>query len=451
MGSAARGADSRPHTAGLTATVRSSRGRRRSGTIRDDETDDGTPSALAQRVNKLDLRLLPAALLVATACGTPAATPCEAASRRIADCFGVEYEDCNDGEAAKILAAESCEAIAERVDPNNKQDGGFCPKFLWWVCGKPIEKSCAAAGASADYSSMWNDDKLNYHWQWGLCTEYGTSGNPELAKGWKVITDAARGVGSSLLRLERVFTNSTDELDAGRRKLLHPYGSLVEIELVRGAVDESCHTDFTGIWSQAKTTGLARLGWGQDPKAIGYVPGIAMKFFVVGRESVNLHLIHSLDGDPDKPNFFSQSLTNVLPLPTSGVVKVLVKYFKLFADEPLHLRLDHLAAVYSDGATLFAEEAIAPYQIVLEPSDEARQLYQQALDTDAHVDFRAAFTPIPAGTKLYDVYVTASADGCRERLGTLRTKTRFVASQWGDERLYFQHAIEGQGYERVEQ
>ncbi len=389
-------------------------------------------------------RLLPAALLVASACGAPDPSACDAANQRIRDCFGVDFEECDDASAKRILAAPSCDAITAAADVDGKKDGGYCPRFLWWICGDDVEATCAAAGDGSRYASMTNSEKLDYHWQWGLCTEYGAPGNEDMAKGWQLLKDAAVGIGSSLLRLERAFTNSTDELDRGRKKLLHPYGSLVQVRFDRAPTDDSCHTEYTGLWSADSLVALARLGWGQDPKALGYVPGVALKFFIAGRSSVNLHLIPSLQGGED-PNYFAQAPTNVLPSPMAGAIKALVKYFKLFADQPLRLQLDHVAKVYADGTTLAASDAVAPYQIVLEPTAQARQLYQAELDLQPGVDFRVALEAIPSGTPLYDVLVTASATGCKERLGRLTTSSEFRASQWGDEKLYFQHAKEGQG------
>lgn len=398
------------------------------------------------------MRLVPAALLLSFgACAPAGDAACDLAKQKVRDCFGSELDQCDDASVSAINAAADCEAIASAANPDGKQDGAWCPRFLWWLCGDKLEATCSAAGNGAQYQSFSPAEQLAYHWQWGLCTEYGTNGNADLAKGWKVLTDAALGIGTSILRLDRVFTNSTDELDDGRRKLLHPYGSLVQLAYTRAEQNDACNIEYTGLWSEDSLTALARLGWGQDPKAIGYVPGIALKFFIPGRESINLHLIHSLEGDPDAPNFFGQSLTNVLPDVQSKAIKLVIEYFRHYADSPLRLRLEHAAGVYSDGTTLDPAESFAPYRVVLEPSQTAFYLYGAELDADRKVDFRDALQAIPPGTVLYEVFAYDHDGGCKQHLGTLTTKTEFRASQWGDERLYFQHAIEGQGYERVPQ
>ena len=52
---------------------------------------------------------------------------------------------------------------------------------------------------------------------------------------------------------------------------------------------------------------------------------------------------------------------------------------------------------------------------------------------------RAALAEIPAGTTLYDVYVRKTLEDPLERIGSLETQGPFVASCYGDEKLFFQH------------
>ncbi len=52
---------------------------------------------------------------------------------------------------------------------------------------------------------------------------------------------------------------------------------------------------------------------------------------------------------------------------------------------------------------------------------------------------RTALAEIPAGTTLYDVYVRKILEDPLERIGSLETQGPFVASSYGDEKLFFQH------------
>ena len=54
-------------------------------------------------------------------------------------------------------------------------------------------------------------------------------------------------------------------------------------------------------------------------------------------------------------------------------------------------------------------------------------------------DFREELSRIPEGAVLYEVWA-CSAEGAEPRhLGRLKTTSRFVASRWGDEGLFFRH------------
>jgi hypothetical protein len=50
-------------------------------------------------------------------------------------------------------------------------------------------------------------------------------------------------------------------------------------------------------------------------------------------------------------------------------------------------------------------------------------------------DFRADLTPIPTETKIFTVMVSES----RQVIGYLITKSKFVASAYGDRQLFFRH------------
>lgn len=60
---------------------------------------------------------------------------------------------------------------------------------------------------------------------------------------------------------------------------------------------------------------------------------------------------------------------------------------------------------------------------------------------DFEAEYTDQLTTIQIGTVLYDVYVLASPDDSEVKIGSLRTTSPFVTSNWGDEKLFFQHNL----------
>ncbi len=52
---------------------------------------------------------------------------------------------------------------------------------------------------------------------------------------------------------------------------------------------------------------------------------------------------------------------------------------------------------------------------------------------------RLALAELPKGTILYNVHVRESANSDLALLGELVTESEFVASEYGDKQLFFQH------------
>lgn len=381
-------------------------------------------------------------LALLASCSSSTADPCVEAAAHIDACFGTELMECNES-IAEGINSRTCEEIANAADVEGKADG-WCPRYLWWLCGDADGVDCPAAGHRSEYGRYSNVERMNYHWELMACTEYGVGENPPLERStFDVVADAASGVISTNIRLNRAFTNTTDELDRGRTKLIHPVGSVAQLRLDHNPdPDPSCNVEYTGLWGEDGIVGLGRLGWGADPRAFGYLPGMAIKFFIEGRDSTNLHSVAGMEGDHDLPNFFHQTPSNVNHV-TSAFSGVLHDFLALFVDQPIRIGLDHSSQYWSDGTRV--ESPHAPWEVAFVPTDEAIAIYDAALEVDPRVDFREVFAAMDIGTPLYHVVVTEEEGACEQTLGTLSNVTEFRASRWGDRHLYFQHSTEGQG------
>jgi len=151
---------------------------------------------------------------------------------------------------------------------------------------------------------------------------------------------------------------------------------------------------------------------------------------------------------------FQNPFTNILPSPSAiNVTMRVVKesFEKVVADgKGLHQPVDNLAAVSVTGERLDPSRVNAPFRIVLRPTRQALAA------SDPTIDFREDLARnLKAGTPIYDVLALTQAEeqalneeDVREveellaharRIGTLTTESEFIASRYGDFRLFFQH------------
>lgn len=228
--------------------------------------------------------------------------------------------------------------------------------------------------------------------------------------------DSLRALRTRLL--EPTFAETTDARPP-RSKIFHAFGSVAQVryEALPGHA-------YTGLFATGGV-GLARLSLAIDEAT--YVPGIALKLFVAGRPSVNVHAIPSFDGQASR-DFFARAPSNEIPPPSGAAVRLLARVIARVAD-PLRRPVDHVAAVTPDGAPV--SSPCAPRRIHFRPAEVH-------FPADAQEDFRALLATIPVGSVIYEVW--AETPSGEVRIGRVRTTSPFVASAWGDQVLHFHHA-----------
>lgn len=225
--------------------------------------------------------------------------------------------------------------------------------------------------------------------------------------------------------LGQAFDHVGDEMPVGRTKVIHAYGSSVAVDFVAA----SGHP-FTGLF-RTGAVGIARLSLGTPHASTGsFVPGLGLKLFVDGRPSKNMHVMEKLEGQDQNQNYFAHAFTNKLPEPMSTATKVGDWYFSRFVKNPIFLTVDHVASVEANGQAVF--QTVAPSQIFFVPAQDLKI-------SETGPDFRLELNRIPVGTKLYDVYGTLGESEERILIGAVVTQSEFVASEYSDKKLYFQH------------
>ena len=238
----------------------------------------------------------------------------------------------------------------------------------------------------------------------------------------------------------KALTTQGDELEPGRRKLIHAFGAEARLRLVisPGAADA-----YTGIFGRGAPCVIGRFSLAAKPSPDASIPGLALKIFISGdHPSVNLLLMHAIDDQPGH-NYFSQTFSNILPAPVAFSKRMLAAGFERSAVQfgakdpnPGRLTLENLASVQVDGRHI--DRPRTPYQLLFKPTAQARALMQGASAQD---DFRRQLAGLPVGRAVYDIYTLEQGEPAENArlLGQLVLSDPVVSSRYGDERLYFQH------------
>jgi hypothetical protein len=238
----------------------------------------------------------------------------------------------------------------------------------------------------------------------------------------------------------KALTAEGDELEQGRRKLIHAFGAEARLRLV---ISPQAAGGYTGIFRSGAECVIGRFSLASKPEPDTSIPALALKIFIGGDQpSVNLHLMHSIDGQAGH-NFFAQTFSNVLPPAIAFPKRLLSSGFERSAVQfgakdpnPGRLTLEHLAATLPDGNRIASPKA--PYQLLFKPTAPARALMQ---DASAEDDFRLKLAGLPVGQAVYDIYALAEGEPAENAklLGQLVLAAPLVSSRYGDEKLYFRH------------
>jgi hypothetical protein len=246
---------------------------------------------------------------------------------------------------------------------------------------------------------------------------------PLSGKGWASIIENLK----SLISLATTFNHVSDEIPAGRKKFIHTYGSVAKVSF------KPFSNPYTGIFKSG-AIGLVRLSLAGNPESIGFTPGMALKFLINGRPSLNIFAMHSLNGQGQNTNWFSNDFSNIIPRPTGFALKMLEIIFNNTHNPSNHLPVNHLAAFESNGSAVASPKV--PYQLIFKPSRDMRIL----ISSSSQRDFRNDLELVHSNARLYDVYAIESELSDKEVLiGALETETPFVHSYYGDKKLFFQH------------
>lgn len=226
-----------------------------------------------------------------------------------------------------------------------------------------------------------------------------------------------------------------DEAPGDYQKAIHAHAVTAR---VRFEADPG--SPYTGLF-QGAGYGILRISITADSKGKDFAPGFALKLLVDGKPSENLSALYMLSGQGSDHNFFAHELSNIIPSETDPKSIFSQSVFKSVSRNPTRISVKPLAAIDQTGQAV--DKPQAPVQLYFVP-DHANDLPKEAHD------FREDFIKIPPGVAIYEVYATdESGDDSgkvdeerrkgAKRIGRLITKSPFIASEFGDKRIFFRH------------
>lgn len=227
-----------------------------------------------------------------------------------------------------------------------------------------------------------------------------------------------------LFNLKPTFDHASDEISEGRVKIIHANGSVGKI-----AFTPASGHPFTGIY-QTGGVGVARLSLATPPADDNYIPGMAIKMFISGHPSLNLHVMNLLEGQKENWNYFAKDFSNQIPHPTSWTLTAIEKIFEFTRDPANNLPLWHLAAWTSEGK--YNGIPVFPERLYFRPTS----LVNDLIPENSREDFRVSFLQVPMGP-IYEVF--GEYQGREYHVGTLMLESSLLASNYGDKELFFQH------------
>jgi hypothetical protein len=273
-------------------------------------------------------------------------------------------------------------------------------------------------------------------------TRYADGQMPDVLGG---VVQFAESAGMSVFHrlLPNTISRVADELEQPTHKLFHTYGTTAKVRFEPATGG----SPYTGLFAET-AHGLVRFSYAGPVVGVGIVPGLGLKFTLDGdRPSENAVLMRGLDPQFSR-SVFHQPFTNLLPEPSriNLIMREVKQRFETVVTDGhgLHQPVLNFARVTTSGAGVEGEPR-APYRLILVPTDAAKVGHNPLLD------FRDDLArSVPAETRIYDVLaLDADPDGVAELegmiphaqpIGALTTESEFIASAYGDYRLFFQHS-----------
>lgn len=236
--------------------------------------------------------------------------------------------------------------------------------------------------------------------------------------------------------IKLTFDVDSDIIPEGRKKLIHSVGVVAQAEFV---VDPS--NPYSGLFKSGVKNMIIRLSVAKKPdftriqpeQALdNFTPGMSLKFLRDGMTSANLLAMYGVNGFKSW-NFFEKDFSNHIPGADGLALKALACKFAQATKYIQTIGLKKLAEYEENGTK--AQTALFPFKLIFKARPELKRQFPDTFEK-SYID---QIKGIPTDTVLYDVYGVEKPNGIEKLIGSLRTKSEFITSKFGDEKLFFKH------------
>lgn len=250
---------------------------------------------------------------------------------------------------------------------------------------------------------------------------------------------------NALFAQKGAFDHNGDEIDAPRFKIIHVSGSAAAVAFQTVKASGESSVRYSGLLAPGQQIpGILRMGDAGVP--IGdTIFGMALKLFVDGQPSRNIHGMTRINGQQSNREPFALPLTNLLLWNegTNPGVVAFLKTLQLVKPDSLQVPIDHFARITPDGHDLGAGAVSYPHEVAFMPEPRVAQVVHQLLADNPTMDLRQALNAIPVGTVLYRMRARQNGPNgvCNEftEIGRIVLTTPLVASSYEDRTLFFRH------------
>ncbi|MFP5386177.1 MAG: hypothetical protein ACLGHN_08870 [Bacteriovoracia bacterium] len=234
----------------------------------------------------------------------------------------------------------------------------------------------------------------------------------------------------------------SDFAPPGWKKYLHRRGVVAKVKLV------PVNNLYSGVFKGGECS-LLRLSLTYRPNGSKPVaPGLAFKVLRSGAPSANVSALVSLDGQDKDFNFFKHPMSNIVPVVDKLGQNLVHRIFRKVSGYPEELDVSDMASIDAQGKK--TEDVKSPRQLFFVPAGPT-------FSSDEH-DVREDLLTIAEGTTVYHLYALKDnyrnfnyADYKQEdvekfvkdsiHVADIVTTSEFVASEFGDEGIFFRHQL----------
>jgi hypothetical protein len=236
----------------------------------------------------------------------------------------------------------------------------------------------------------------------------------------------------------KTFSHQGDVMPKGRQKLIHSFGSVALVSFM-----PILNHAYTGLLSAGAPHAMIRVSL-ESPLSNdaepSLTPGLAIKFFIDNKPSVNILAKPSLDGQT-KPNIFEYAYTTDLPKPSWSIATWVQEYRFSSAlsyvgqggGNQRALSIDEMANQTSMGEEVLSP--VVPFALEFVATADLKALG----DIKHGQDFRVALEGKGLDIVLFEVYAKSSEEGAPFLIGHVVGRSNFIASSVGDNKLFFRH------------